>query len=307
MKRKEEKKPDSKFARRFLAIVRYELLWSIRKRKFVGIVVVAFALPTIILILPVISSNISKFPIAKNPNWTVDFNVSTSGFVFFLFAVITAMSSISGEFESGTIVPLLTKPVSRTMILLGKALALFLTLLVTYTIILVYLSIGGIIVYGPQKNLYLVPLLFIGSLISTLTWAAIVLAISTISKSSVIATLGGLGIWLSLTIASEATSSLGSYAMFLNCLPGEGIRGYLSPNILYGYSIATGTNAIASNLVTYFLNPSTIITYVSRNPFQYYSEPLSLVLARSIIVAIGYILFFMFISWFFLRRAEVLE
>jgi len=151
--KREREKFDSKFTRRFLAIVKYELLWNIRKKKFLGMIVVAFALATIALVVPVILSNVRGESIPQNPDQAITTGLGIGGFGFFLFAVVVAMNSISGEFESGTIVPLLTKPVSRTMIFLGKMLASFLILLVTYAILLCYLSGGSIIIYGPTKQL----------------------------------------------------------------------------------------------------------------------------------------------------------
>lgn len=307
-----EKKKNSNFTRRFLAIVRYELLWNIRKKKFLGIILVAFALATIALVVPVILSNVRNEPIAQNPDQAVTTGIGIGGLGFFLFAVVIAMNSISGEFESGTIVPLLTKPVSRTMIFLGKTLASFIILLTTYTILLCYLSIGSIVIYGPQNNLHLLPLSLIGSIVSTFIWIAMILAIGTISKSSMIAALGAFGIWLGLTIAMGIVSVFTEQAWVLDYLPGNGASGYIGSFNLASI-VSTGTNNIASNLVTYILNPSANVTYFKIGGFPgsvitpLYTEPLSLVLARSIIVAAVYILLFMFISWFALKRAEVLE
>jgi ABC-type transport system involved in multi-copper enzyme maturation permease subunit len=315
MIREKEKKFDSKFARRFLAIVRYELLWNIRKKKFLGMIIVAFALATIALVVPIILSNVTNMPISQDPDRAVTTGVGIGGFGFFLFAVVIAMNSISGEFESGTVVPLLTKPVSRTMIFLGKIFASFLILLITYVVLLCYLSIGSIVIYGPQNNLHLLPLALIGSIISTFIWIALILAIGTISKSSMIAALGAFGIWMGLTIASGFVSAFTEQAGVLNYLPGDGASGSIGSFSLNS-TISTGTNSIASNLVRYILNPSANVTYykISSSPVPPYfdttplnTETLSLILARSIIVAAIYIFVFMFISWFDLRRAEVLE
>lgn len=309
------KKKESNFTRRFIAIIRYELLWNIRKKKFLGMIIVAFVLATIALVVPVILSNVRNEPIAQNPDYAVTTGVGIGGFGFFLFAVVIAMNSISGEFESGTIVPLLTKPVSRTMIFLGKTIASFFILLTTYTILLCYLSIGSIAIYGPQNNLHLLPLVLIGSIISTFVWISIILAIGTISKSSMLAALGAFGIFLGLTIASGIVSVFTEQAGVLNYLPGNGASGRIGRFNLNS-TVTTGTNSIASNLVTYVLNPSANVTYIKissspNSPFYHetplYNEPLSLVLIRSIIVAVVYILVFMFLSWFALRRAEVLE
>ena len=118
------------------------------------------------------------------------------------------MNSISGEYESGTIVPLLTKPVSRTMVFLGKLFAIFIIILAAYGIIFVYSIVGGLIVYGPQNSLYLVPLGLIGDIISTFIWVAIVLAAGAISKNSLLAFLMAFGLFIALAIGGGLFSQL---------------------------------------------------------------------------------------------------
>ena len=304
---------------RFWAVVKYELLWNIRKKKFLGIVVVAFAFATLSLALPTILYNIIGQPLGQNPDYVISSGIG--GLVLFLFAVVTVMNTISGEFESGTIVPLLTKPVSRTMIFFGKLFAAFITLLSAYSVLFVYMAIGGTIVYGPQNNLHLVPLSLLGSITSTFVWIAIVLAIGSISKSSLIAALGAFGIFIALFISAPIVSIFSEQAGVLTYVPGSGASGYikgLGPPTQYipGLSVSTGTDSIAANLINYVLHSSSNVTFFKIGGFQpgqipqiieLYTEPLSLVLLRSIIVAVTYILVFTLVSWFAFKRAEVLE
>jgi len=296
---------------RFWAVVKYELLWNIRKKKFLGMVIVAFVFATLGLALPVILGNVIGQPLSQNPDYAV--NSGPGAFGFFLFALVTVMNSISGEFESGTIVPLLTKPVSRTMIFLGKLFAAFITLLSVYAVLYVYTTIGGTIVYGPQNNLHLVPFSLLGSIISTLVWVAIVLAIGSISKSSLIAALGAFGIFMALLISAPIVSVFSDQAWILTYLPGNGATGNIED---LGKSVSTGTDNIAANLINYVLHPSSDVTFFKTGGFrlgqsspmiELYVEPLSLVLLRSITVAATYILAFLFISWYALKRAQVLE
>ena len=123
---------------RFWAVVRYEMLWNIRKKMFIGALIFAFLFATLGLVLP------AAFGVGQNPDFAVTFSVGN--IVFVLFAIVTGMHCLSGEYEKGTIVPLLTKPVSRTMVFLGKLFAIFIVLLSTYTVIYLYTIIGGIIV-----------------------------------------------------------------------------------------------------------------------------------------------------------------
>ena len=304
---------------RFWAVVKYELLWNIRKKKLIGMVILAFVFTTLGLVLPVVLSNAAGLSVSQNPEYVISSGVGSIG--FFLFALVTVMNSISGEFESGTIVTLLTKPVSRTMVFIGKLFAAFITLLSVNAVLFVYGTIGATVVYGPQNNLHLVPLLFLGGGISTFVWIAIVLAIGSISKSSLIAALGAFGIFIALFISAPIISMFSDQARVLTYVPGSGATGYivgLGQQTTYtpGMSASTGTDNIAANLITYVLHPSAEVSFFKISGFSaeqiswgppLYAESLSLVLLRSIIVAATYILVFLFISWYAFKRAQILE
>jgi ABC-type transport system involved in multi-copper enzyme maturation permease subunit len=305
---------------RFWAVVKYELLWNIRKKKFLGMVVVAFILATLSLALPVLLSNMIGQPLKQNPDYVISTGAGIGGLGMFLFAVVVVMNSISGEFESGTIVPLLTKPVSRTMVFLGKLLAAFITLLSAYAVLFIYMAVGGTIVYGPQNNLHLLPLTLLGTILSTFVWVSIVLAIGTISKSSLIAALGTFGIFIALTISSPIISIFTDQAWILNYVPGSGMTGYINgtnPQTPYtpGIAVSTGTDNIATNLINYVLYPSSNVTFFkigalrgqSPQMVEICTEPLSTVLARSILVALAYIITFLSVSWQAFKRAQILE
>jgi ABC-type transport system involved in multi-copper enzyme maturation permease subunit len=307
---------------RFWAIVKYELLWNIRKKKFLGMLIVAFALATLSLVLaPVLSSMVGE-ELSQNPDYVVTSGAGIGGLGLFLFAVVTVMNSISGEFESGTIVPLLTKPVSRTMVFLGKLFAAFITLLSAYAVLFIYMTIGGTIVYGPQNNLYLVPLTLLGTILSTFVWIAIVLTIGSMSKSSLIAALGAFGIFIALFISAPIVSLFSDQARVLTYVPGSGATGYivgLGPQTTYapGMSVSTGTDNIAANLITYILHPSENVSFFTISGFSgeqiswpsspLYMEPLSFVLLRSTIVAAVYVLVFLFVAWYAFKRTQILE
>jgi ABC-type transport system involved in multi-copper enzyme maturation permease subunit len=305
----------------FLAIIRYELLWNIRKKKFLGVLILAFALATLTLALPPILNNLNNKTTGPNPDYLTTTGVGLTGFGFFLFALVSVMNSISGEFESGSILPLLTKPVSRTTIYLGKIFAAFLTILGAYVLLIIYMAAGGSIIYGPQNNLHLLFITLFGSIMSTLVWMGIVLAAGSVSKSSMLAALLGIGVWLGLNIAAGILSVFSNQAWVLTYVPGNGASGAIGAlgqinqtNIAQG-GISTGTDGIAENLITYILHPNENVTFfkteitdarqVIRVPL--YSEPLSLVVTRSIVVAVIYICVFNLIAWYALKRAQVAE
>ncbi|TET63570.1 ABC transporter permease, partial [Candidatus Bathyarchaeota archaeon] len=246
---------------KFLAVVRYEILWNIRKKKFLGMFVVAFALATLVLAGSHIASAITGEPVKPNPDFVINANVGLGGLGFFLFAMVVTMNVISAEFESGTIVPLLAKPVSRTTVFFGKLFAAFLTLLATYCFLMIYMTIGGFVVHGPQNNLHLVPLSLLGALFSTLIWIAIVLLFGTLSRSSLIAALGTFGVWLGTTIIGQILGMLAGQGWILNYIPGVGNVGYVGEAPPLGVAVSTGTDSIGPNLINYILHPSWEVTY----------------------------------------------
>ncbi len=303
---------------RFLAVVRYEVLWNIRKKKFLGMIIVAFALASLTLAGDYIRSAVTGEPVEPNPNFVINSNLGLGGIGFLLFAIVTVMNSVSGEFESGAIVPLLAKPVSRTTVFLGKLFAAFLTLLATYALLTLYLSIGGVIIYGPQNNLHLVPLSLIGGMLSTLVWIAIVLMFGSVFKSSLIAALGTAGIWLGATIIGSILGTLSGQGWILTYIPGSGTSGYIkgtapaSP-LLPGVGVATGTDNIGSNLINYILHPNWNVTFYKlnfTNPTNLFGEPLyslplSSVVMQSILVALTYFVVLTAVAWYAFKRTQV--
>jgi ABC-type transport system involved in multi-copper enzyme maturation permease subunit len=284
-------------------------------------IVVALALAIIPLALSPILYSIIGQPLAKNPNYVVG-SGGIGGLVFFLFALVSVMNSVSGEFESGTIVPLLTKPVSRTTVFLGKLSAAVITLLPVYVLLFVIQVIGGTMVYGPQDNLYLVPLSLLGTIISTLVWMTLILAIGSVSKSSLLAALGGFLTYIALYISSGILSVFSGQAWILTYLPGNGAVGYIKgsgPLTMANLSpVGTGTDSIAAILANYILHPSSVVAFVNLGGLSttfpqaslltvLYTEPLLEVLLTAVAVALTYIVVFSLISWYALKRAQVLE
>jgi ABC-type transport system involved in multi-copper enzyme maturation permease subunit len=303
---------------RFWAVVKYEMLWNIRKKKFIGVLILAFVFATLGIVLPVVLSNASGEPLKANPDYIAGVGAGSLG--FFLFALVIAMNSISGEFETGTIVPLLTKPVSRTMVFLGKLFAAFLLLLMAYTVLFIYQIVGGTIVYGPQNNLHLVPLLMLGNILSTFVWMAIVLALGALTKNSLITALVTFGVFAGLLIAAPIVSVFTGQAGALSYVPGSGATGYLVPAgnqiPINASSISTGTDSIASNFVNYVLNPSADVTYARISSLTagqtptlvaVYTEALSIVLLRAVLVALVYAVVFLVVAWIAFKRAQILE
>ena len=255
--------------------------------------------------------------ITSNSNFAITYGASSFG--FFLFALATAMNTISSEFESGTIVPLLTKPVSRTMVLLGKLFAAFVIILVSYVIIFTYTTVGSIFVYGPQNNLQLVPLVLIGNLISTFIWVSILLAMGSLTKNTIVTTLVALGLFLALFIALPIVSVFAGPSTSLNYFPGTGASGTMVINNTT-MSINTGTDNLGVNLVYFVLYPSANVTFgkIDLQAIQagqttlptteiLYTEPFSVIALRALGVSLAYILIFLLVAWIAFKRSQILE
>jgi ABC-type transport system involved in multi-copper enzyme maturation permease subunit len=293
------------------------MLWNIRKKKFIGIVILGFVLSSIGLFLPPVLSGVTGQQITSNPNYAITYSIPAFG--LFLFALATAMNSISSEFESGTIVPLLTKPVSRTMVFLGKLFAAFIIIIITYTVFFVYVIIGGTAVYGAQNNLQLVPLGLLGNVVTTFIWIAIILAVGSLSKNTLISALAAFGIFMALFIAVPIVSTFAGPSVALNYVPGNGAGGAL--NATQGsIIIGGGPDNIGVNLISYALYPSANVNFTKTNielggtgeqplitQTLAYTEPISIVALRSLGVALVYIAVFLFIAWYALRRVQILE
>lgn len=303
---------------RFMAIVRYELLWNVRKKKVLGILVLVFSLATLSLALPVVLSNVYNVTLSPEPDHVINAGAFLGEVGFFLVAVVVSMNSVSGEFESGTIVPLLSKPVSRTTIFVGKLCAALVTLSAAYALLFLYLAVGGTVVFGPQNNLGLVPVLFAGSIASTFVWVAIVMAIGSASKSSLTAALGAFGIWLGLGLVTGIYGAFSGERWILTYIPGGGATGYIaqaSGGPFSGPAVRTGIASIADNLVTLVLHPSTVVNFpqvdilagVTRASAQFYTESISYVVTLSVVVAAVYIVAFSLVGWFALKRAQIKE
>jgi ABC-type transport system involved in multi-copper enzyme maturation permease subunit len=307
---------------RFWAVVRYEMLWNIRKKMFIGALIFAFVFATIQLALP------ASFGVAQNPYFGITF--TAGNFTFLLFPIVTSMYSISGEYEKGTVVPLLTKPVSRTMVFLGKLFAIFVVILATYSVLYTYMIVGGLIVYGPQNSLYLVPFALIGDIISTFIWVGVVLAVGSISKNSLLSILTAFGLFIALVFGGAIVSQLSDNPAPLNYIPGSGASGTLDAKGGQNITISavtvntlsatsTGTDSIGGNIIKSILYPDAKVHFyytdlqsllnssAAEPPRLLYSESIGLIALRAVGVAFLYIAVLLGVAWFAFKRWQILE
>src|SRR3989475_13171080 len=118
----------------FLAILYYEFLWNLRKKKIVGLFILVFAIVTLELALPPLLDYYNGVPLSPNSNVVFDFFNGLSGIFLFLIGVATTMNAISGEFETVSITPIMTKPVSHDTVFLGNITTSVINLTGIYTL-----------------------------------------------------------------------------------------------------------------------------------------------------------------------------
>ena len=308
-------RPHPSWFSRFWAIVRYEMLWNIRKKKFIGILAAVFIIATLFLVVPVAISASQGTKVTANPDAAL--TSGSSGFLYLLLAIGTAVNSISSEFESGTIVPLVTKPVSRTMIFLGKVFGAFIILVVSYAVLYSYSTLGSILVYGPQHNLQYMPVIIIGSLISTFIWVSLQFSVGGLSKNTIMTVIVTIILFLAFFFTAPIIGELAGPSPALNYFPGTGASGnILGTNVTVG----SGTDNIGINIVNYALYPSANVTYFKINLTAIrvgetsiptgalvYTESTSLVAIRALAVAAAYIAGLLVVAWVALKRSQILE
>jgi ABC-type transport system involved in multi-copper enzyme maturation permease subunit len=305
----------------FIALLYYEFLWNIRKKKIIAIFIIIFAIATVQLAFTPIADALANPPrtLQPNPTFTFEGVEGLTGIFLFLVGVATTMNTVSGEFESGTIVPLLTKPVSKTLVFAGKVVGAVITLLAAYTFLVAYVTIGGTLIYGPQNNLNLVPLGIIGLTIGSMVWASVALTLGTLSKNSVLAALGSFGFYIGLTIAGALIASFLGASTILFYAPGNGATGTTAAceglERGGGRTFSTGTDGLASMLMRWVLNPGQVLNFCGFQ-FRVSGAPTTTLLSsdtfanvafRDLWVSLVYVAGLLLLSWFAFRRSQIVE
>jgi len=302
----------------FIALLYYEFLWNIRKKKIIAIFFIIFAIATVQLAFTPIADAVANPPqtLQANPTFTFDGIAALTGIFLFLVGVATTMNTVSGEFESGTIVPLLTKPVSKTLVFAAKIVGAVITLLAAYSFLVAYITLGGTLIYGPQDNLNVVPLGILGLTIGSMVWASVALTLGTLSKNSVLAALGSFGFYIGLTtVGFLIAGSLGA-STILFYAPGTGAQGTTaSCQGGEGQTFSTGTDALASMLMQWVLNPGKFLNFCR---FQFRpgggsstsllsSDTFANVAFRDLWVSLVYVAGLLLLTWFTFRRSQIVE
>src|SRR2546427_12214820 len=249
----------------FIALLYYEFLSNVRKKKIIAIFIIISAVATSQLAFTPIADAVANPPQTLQANSTFVFGgiEALTGIFLFLVGVATTMNTVSGEFESGTIVPLLTKPVSKTLVFAAKIVASVITLLAAYSFLVGYIAIGGTLIYGPQDNLSLVPLGMLGLTIGSMVWASVALTLGTLSKNSVLAALGSFGFYIGLLIGGTLSAAQLGASTVPFYAPGMGATGTTAACAGLerggGPNFSTGAGGVASRPMRLGLSPGQVL------------------------------------------------
>lgn len=319
---------------RFAALVGYELLCSLRRRKVLAMTAIAALLVGVQVLLPGLLAALDGRSLDPDPDHAISVgrsfgsDIFASPFILF-FAIAVAMDVIPLEFENGSIATLLSKPVTRRTVLAAKWTGVVLVLALVYAFLFLFALAGAWAVYGPQEGLELYPLLVLGSLLAILVYTAIVFALGAAFRSSLIAAIGGFGAVFALVFLTFGLSGAGFPEAAL-VLPGPGPTGFVVDPGEPAVPMATpgrpgtgpgpdnvnlGTHMVGGNVVYALRHPGKEVALVEAPlglpgtvtfPEEVLREPLDQAVARSALLAVGYIAGLLAIAWWRFARAEAL-
>ena len=177
------------------AVSRYEMTWDRRKRRtyvVVGLISLAsfyFAYLVPIIFGKSITAEDTLLGVSFGSKFWWDytsfevFNLFVSGLFPLLIGGFIAADSLATEFDEGTIIPLLTQPVTRLEVYAGKFLAKFL-LLLAVSILFTLLTLGfAEASLGAQANVYMAPLVLFAELGAFLEFAALGFFLGSLARS----------------------------------------------------------------------------------------------------------------------------
>jgi ABC-2 type transport system permease protein len=202
----------------WLVIARAGIMNMVRKRIFLGLMIIAW-IPFVARAVMVYAS--TNFPqvamLAPTAETFRDFLEQQNVFVFFV-AIYVGAGLIANDRRANALQIYLSKPLTRSEYIAGKAAVLFFFLmLVTWVPAMLLLALQVLFAGNflfLQKNLFLFPAITVASLLQVLLAAFTILALSSLSKSSrYVAILFAGIIFFTLAIFGVLTAITGSNAM----------------------------------------------------------------------------------------------
>ena len=177
------------------AVARYELTWDLRKRRtylIVGLFLfTAFVLGYLVPITAgksVAEGQTQLGIIFGGGLWWVEvaymaFNTFMSGLFFLFIGGFISADSLASEFDHNTAVPLLSQPIRRAEVYVGKFLAKIILLLVVSVLFTLLVLAASEISIGAQAQLDMLPLLVFAEFGAFLEFAALAFFLGSFARS----------------------------------------------------------------------------------------------------------------------------
>lgn len=249
------------------------ILWVGLGLGFLFLALFGYGFYSVITELPIDESNITLFVI----NTMISVGLYVVNFLTIIMGVLVSVTTISGEIESHTIDSLLTKPIARWQVVVGKWLA-FALLMMAYTLLLA----GGVLAISWWVTGTLPPHVVTGLMMMVLAaWVVLSLCIAGGTRLSTLANgvlafmlygiafLGGWVEQIGAVIGNQTAVNIGIVSSLI--MPSEVL--WKKASILFQPELAIG-QALSIN-----------------GPFAAYSEPSNLMIGYSVAYLIGLLLF----------------
>ena len=177
------------------AVARYELTWDLRKKRtYVVVGLFLFAAFVYGYLFPIIfgksiaaGQNDLGIVFGSDLYWVeavfLSFVTFMSGLFPLLIGGFISADSLASEFDSGTAIPLLSQPIRRVDVYLGKFLAKLLLLLAVSILFTLLVLVESEVTIGAQTRLGMFPLLVFAEFGAFLEFAALTFFIGSLSRS----------------------------------------------------------------------------------------------------------------------------
>ncbi|MGC8581426.1 MAG: ABC transporter permease [Thermoplasmata archaeon] len=267
-------------------VIKYELIWNIRKAKLYFVLALVLALSFIVTYF------MARFVtgISAGDFWYVSLTELSSWFFLLLIASTISMNTISGEFESGSILPLLSKPISREEIYFGKYLAIAIIVLLELLLLSVSLVVFSYILKGAPSDVWKLGVLWLAITLSALVYAAFTMMLSSVSKNSIVALMGTFGVLFGMTIAVGIYSIMNSSPYWFSFFPFLGTDG-----VMYStYNAMSTPNA--------YVNNSSGFGKASLLPWTYLQYT-----GMEVLLSVIYVVLFLFIGFYYFNNSDIKE
>ena len=169
-------------------IARAGMMTMIRKRAFMGLLIVAWCLVIVRAVQIYLAANYPQFAIVAPTAETFREFLGQQDFFVFLVTIYVGAGLIANDRRANALQIYLSKPLTRTEYIFGKAAILFAFLLFVTLVPALLLLVLQVLFTGSfeflRKNLFLFPAITVATILQAILSTFTMLALSSLSKSS---------------------------------------------------------------------------------------------------------------------------